>query len=114
MKFNPYSHQTPFPKGFFHSPFKPALLLKHAHLQTLFASVNRRTPPAITRQRKRVSLADGDFIILDYKTPATLATEAPLVLVIHGLSGSSDSHYVIGLQNALAAQGWPSVAMNCR
>ena len=114
MKFSHHSSQTPFPKGFFHSPFKPALLLKHPHLQTLFASVNRRTLPSITRQRKRVSLADGDFIILDYKTPATLATDAPLVLVIHGLSGSSDSHYVIGLQNALAAQGWPSVAMNCR
>ena len=114
MKFSHHSSPPPFPNGFFHSPFKPAPLLKHAHLQTLFASVHRRTLPSITRQRKRVTLPDGDFIILDYKTPAQLATDAPIVLVIHGLSGSSDSHYVIGLQNSLAAKGWPSVAMNCR
>lgn len=114
MKFSPSSAQTPFPLGFYHSPFKAARLLAHPHLQTMFASVHRRTPPAIERQTKRISLADGDFILLDYKTPSSPTKNAPLVLIIHGLSGSTDSHYVIGLQNALAAQNWPSVAMNCR
>ena len=114
MTLHHHSAQVPFPTGFFHSPFKVAPLLKHPHLQTLFASVHRRTPPKIEREQQRLSLPDGDFLILDYKTPNPIAHHAPLVLVIHGLSGSSDSHYVIGLQNALAAQGWPSVAMNCR
>lgn len=114
MNLHHHSAHVPFPKGFFHSPFQAAPLLKHPHLQTLFASVHRRTPPNIEREQQRLNLPDGDFLILDYKTPSPIAHHAPLVLVIHGLSGSSDSHYVIGLQNALAAQGWPSVAMNCR
>jgi predicted alpha/beta-fold hydrolase len=37
-----------------------------------------------------------------------------LVLVLHGLTGSSNSHYVLGLQHALAVQGWASVALNWR
>ena len=103
-----------FQKGFFNSPFRPASFLANPHLQTLFASVHRKTRPQLTRQRQRITLADGDFVLLDAHTPAQVSPNAPLVLVIHGLSGSSDSHYVLGLQKALAKQHWPSVAMNCR
>jgi uncharacterized protein len=38
----------------------------------------------------------------------------PLVLLLHGLTGSSGSHYIVGQQCALAAQGWASVALNWR
>ncbi len=103
-----------FQKGFFNSPFRPASFLANAHLQTLFASVHRKTPPQLKRERLRITLADGDFVLLDAHTPDNVSADAPLTLVIHGLSGSSDSHYVLGLQTALAKQHWPSVAMNCR
>jgi predicted alpha/beta-fold hydrolase len=36
------------------------------------------------------------------------------VLVLHGLTGSSNSPYVAGLQKALASQGWASAALNWR
>jgi uncharacterized protein len=36
------------------------------------------------------------------------------VLVLHGLTGSSASHYIVGQQCALAKQGWASVALNWR
>eukprot|EP01031_Cornospumella_fuschlensis_P005927 gene5927-7369_t len=39
---------------------------------------------------------------------------APLVLVLHGLTGSSSSLYVLGLQQQLATRGWSSVAINWR
>lgn len=107
-------HTQSFPKGFYRSPFRPARFLANAHLQTMFASVHRRQPLAIKRERQRITLPDGDFIVLDWHTPKSVKADSPLVLVIHGLGGSSDSHYVIGLQQALAQQGWPSVAMNCR
>ncbi|PTQ89408.1 hydrolase [Agitococcus lubricus] len=103
-----------FKKGFFVSPFRPASGLANAHLQTLFPSFHRRKPLSLKRERQKIYLADGDFLLLDYHTPKQCEPNAPLVLVIHGLSGSSESHYVLGLQRALAAIGWPSVAMNCR
>ena len=77
-----------FQKGFFNSPFRPASFLANPHLQTLFASVHRKTRPQLTRQRQRITLADGDFVLLDAHTPAQVSPNAPLVLVVHGLSGS--------------------------
>ncbi len=91
--------------------FKPAWWLPGAHLQTLWASF-LRAPMKLARQRERLWLADGDFIDLDWFGPHT--PDAPLVLLLHGLSGSSESHYILGQQQVLAAQGWASVALNWR
>ena len=91
--------------------FKPAWWLPGAHLQTLWASF-LRAPLRLARTRERLWLADGDFIDLAWFGPHT--AEAPLVLLLHGLTGSSDSHYILGQQQALAAQGWASVALNWR
>ncbi|RJG12497.1 hydrolase [Pseudomonas cavernicola] len=91
--------------------FKPAWWLPGAHLQTLWNALCRR-PPVLERQRERLWLADGDFLDLDWHGPHD--AKAPLVLVLHGLTGSSSSLYVLGLQQKLAAQGWASVALNWR
>jgi hypothetical protein len=50
------------------------------------------------RQREELLLPDGDFLDLDWHVPEAWTDAAPIVLVVHGLSGSSDSHYVLGLQ----------------
>lgn len=102
-----------FPTGIFHSPFRPAWWLRNPHLQTLFSNFFRRFPQ-LARERETVALPDGDFLDLDWHLPAGWTPTRPLVLVVHGLSGSSDSHYVLGLQTALAARGWGSAALNCR
>ncbi len=64
-----FKHHHPpqsFPTGFFHSPFRPAKALKNAHLQTLFASVHRRKPLSIKRERETILLSDGDHLFLDF------------------------------------------------
>ena len=91
--------------------FRPAWWLPGPHLQTLFGSLCRK-PAQLQRQRERLWLEDGDFLDLDWHGPH--AANAPLVLVLHGLTGSSSSHYVLGLQQQLAAHGWASVALNWR
>ena len=55
---------------------------------------------------------DGDFVDLDWATPAP--REAPLLLVLHGLEGSSRSHYVVGLARQALARGWRAVTLNFR
>ena len=79
--------------------------------QTLWGPLWRPTTH-IERQRERLWLEDGDFLDLDWHGPHD--AQSPLVLVLHGLTGSSNSPYVAGLQKALAAQGWASAALNWR
>ena len=61
--------------------------------------------------RERVPTPDGDFVDLDWLDgpPA-----APLVLVLHGLEGSTRSHYVMGLLHHVRARGWRGVMLNFR
>lgn len=57
-------------------------------------------------------LADGDFLDLDWYGPA--GGSSAWVILLHGLTGSSSSLYVLGQQQALAACGLRSVAVNWR
>ncbi|MDU9402072.1 hydrolase [Pseudomonas sp. zfem004] len=91
--------------------FRPATGLSNPHLQTLWGPLWRKLPD-LQRNRERLWLADGDFLDLDWHGPHQ--PDAPLVLVLHGLTGSSNSPYVKGLQQALQLRGWASVAINWR
>ncbi|HEY5720058.1 MAG TPA: hydrolase, partial [Gammaproteobacteria bacterium] len=86
--------------------------LRGPHLQTLYAPLLRRVEPP-PRRRERLELADGDFVDLDWAGPAG-DPRTPLVVLLHGLAGSSASPYLAGLQRVLAARGWGSVALNFR
>lgn len=91
--------------------FRPAAGLSNPHLQTLWGPLWRRRA-TLSRRRERLWLEDGDFLDLDWYGPEQ--ADMPLVLLLHGLTGSSDSPYITGLQQALDAQGWASVALNWR
>ncbi len=89
--------------------FKPAWWLKHAHLQTLYPVLLRKTSPPLL-YRERLITPDNDFIDIDYCGTGT----APLVILLHGLTGSSQSGYIKGLQRVLLQQGFRSAALNFR
>lgn len=99
------------PKALNTPVFRPALGLGNPHLQTLWGPLWRKLPTP-SRSRERLWLKDGDFLDLDWYGPHRI--DAPLVLLLHGLTGSSSSPYILGLQQALAEQGWGSVAVNWR
>lgn len=69
----------------------------------------RRVSP-LKRRRETLELPDGDFLDLDFYGPESF----PLVILLHGLAGSSRSSYILGLQKALQKSGLSSVAMNFR
>ena len=91
------------------TPFKPARFIKSRHAQTMWAPLFRRRPK-IERWRERITLSDGDFVDLDWAGP----TRGPIVMIFHGLTGSSESPYAIGLQTALKKQGIRSFVMHFR
>jgi len=78
-------------------------------LQTIYASLFRRAP-RLSLRRERIELRDGDFVDLDW----TPGQRGPVVLVLHGLEGSSDSPYARGMLNVALASGWRGAVMHFR
>jgi predicted alpha/beta-fold hydrolase len=93
------------------SDFRPAWWLPGPHAQTLWGSLARRTTPTRGLQlaRRRIALADGDFIDL-----TVAEVDGPAVLIIHGLEGDLRSHYAAALVARLAAEGFRPLFMHLR
>lgn len=92
------------------SSYRAPWWLPGSHLQTIYGAIAlRRAAPRY--RRARWELPDGDFIDLDHLDgPA----DAPLVVLFHGLEGSSQSHYAAALMHALAGRGWRGVIPHFR
>lgn len=91
--------------------FWPAWWCRNPHGQTLWSRLARYRPP-LTLRRDRLELDDGDFIDLDWVNYSE--NTQPMVLVIHGLEGSSQSPYALGILKAIEQRGWRGVGMNLR
>lgn len=89
--------------------FRPPWWMRSPHVQTLWPALLRRRS-SLVLHRERLELPDGDFLDID----STGQTEAPVVLVLHGLEGSSDSGYARGLLHAAYARGWCAMVMHFR
>jgi predicted alpha/beta-fold hydrolase len=90
------------------SSFRPAWWLPGPHLQTLWPSLSRPRPrPDLTR--RRIELADGDFVDL-----AIGHGNGPRVLVIHGLEGGLESHYAATLVARLEHDGFQPIFLFLR
>jgi len=85
--------------------------LPGGHVQSIYAACIPR--PAQTYRRQRIDTPDGDFIDFDWLEGAGDAS-APLVVLFHGLEGSSDSHYARVLMAEAKARGWFGVVPHFR
>jgi len=89
--------------------FESPWWLPGPHLQTLWQPLVRNHPEIEVR-RERIETKDGDFLDLDWHGES----HRPLVILLHGLTGSTRSPYIVGMQTALGLNGFRSVAMNFR
>ena len=80
--------------------------LPGGNAQTLWAALyaRRHWGPAPTWQRQRWTTPDGDFIDVDTARHAS-APDAPLLVLFHGLEGSSASQYAVAFADFAASQG---------
>ncbi len=92
------------------SDFKPAWWLKNSHLQTLYPPLLRTISSPLNVKRERLDTADHDFIDIDWCGQG----DKPIVILLHGLTGSSQSSYIAGLQHVLLQHGLRSVTLNFR
>ncbi|MCL1142268.1 hydrolase [Shewanella gaetbuli] len=70
--------------------FNPPWWAVNPHIQTILPFIFKVTKPKVFRQRQE--LPDGDFIDLDWL--GNPQNGEPILVIAHGLEGSSESHYV--------------------
>ncbi len=82
---------------------------RSGHVQTIYPSLCRRVTDVAYR-RERLELPDGDFIDIDKSELGY----SQLVVILHGLEGSTDRAYVRGMVRAVNRAHMDAVAMNFR
>lgn len=81
-----------------------------AHFETIYPALCRKVthlPPAV---RERIHLPDRDFLDLDWRWQDA----RKLVIIQHGLEGSSDRPYVLGMAKCFLNSGYDVLAWNFR
>ncbi|ORU91451.1 MAG: hypothetical protein A6F72_02610 [Cycloclasticus sp. symbiont of Poecilosclerida sp. N] len=89
--------------------FVPAKWLSNSHMQTLWPFVFRK-PLVLARRRERFNTPDKDFFDVDWYGKG----QNGVVMLFHGLTGSSSSHYILGLQQVFERRGYTTAALNFR
>ena len=91
--------------------FEPSRWAAGPNAQTVLARVLRsKAGPHF--ERERFDTPDGDFLDVDWGPDP--GPEAPIVLILHGLEGSSRRHYVRNVAGDLIRSGVRPVALNFR
>jgi hypothetical protein len=91
-------------------PYRAPLWLPGGHAQTIYAAL-LAPRPAVRYRRTEWQTPDGDFIDLDWLDGPR---DAPLVVLFHGLEGSSRSHYAASLMHCAHSHGWRGVVPHFR
>jgi uncharacterized protein len=81
----------------------------NGHIETIIPSMFFKVE-GVNYQRERLELSDGDFLDLDWLKHDS----RKLIVLSHGLEGSSDRHYMKRPAKFFSGQGWDILAWNCR
>ncbi len=92
------------------APYHAPAWLPGGDLQTIYTSLFIRVPH-VEYRRERLELPDGDFLDFDWIDGEP---GKPVVVLFHGLEGSSDSFYARDLMHSLKARGWSGVVAHFR
>jgi len=95
-------------------PFEPHVLLRNPHAQTLASALwPRRFPRLPQGVPREFETEPGTRIVGECHWQATPA-ERPTLVLVHGLEGSSQSGYMLGLAERAFLAGWNAVRLNQR
>ena len=89
-------------------------------MQTIWPTVKASLLPtpdvaSICYRRERWQTPDADFIDVDWQDAThQKADSAPMLVLFHGLEGSSRSHYALAFASFAKAQGWAFVVPHFR
>lgn len=81
-----------------------------AHLETIYPALFRKVEGISTPKRQRIQTPDGDFLDLDWWK----SDNKRLLILQHGLEGSSDRSYILGMSKLFQEHGYDVLAWNFR
>jgi predicted alpha/beta-fold hydrolase len=85
-----------------------------ADAQTIVGALFR-AKPRVGLIRQRIDTPDGDFLDLDFlDAQGADALEAPIIVILHGLEGSSQAPYILSLLGEIKRRGGAACAVNLR
>jgi uncharacterized protein len=70
--------------------------------------------PAVSYRREIWNTPDGDVIGVDFAEPEPGSAAAPVLVLFHGLEGSSRSHYALALMREAVQRGWRALVVHFR
>ena len=97
------------------SAFTPAWWLKNRHAQTIYSSLPLSRAPRVRLKSEDLELPDGDVTLVDWMADGPgPESGAPILIVLHGLEGSSESTYARMLLKSAADHGWRAAVLHFR
>ena len=90
-----------------HVTFRCAPWLRNPHAQTVWGKFVRRVPKVAT-VGECLPMGDGDVVDLQH---LEAPPGAPRLLLLHGLEGTVESHYVGGMLTQARERGWGATLM---
>jgi predicted alpha/beta-fold hydrolase len=93
---------------------KSPFWLPGGHTQSVFPALFREVELANRPTRERLETVDGDFLDVDWYINQGDIDQAPLLIISHGLEGSSERNYVKGLIRVMLGEGYNILAWNYR
>ncbi len=97
-------------------PFRERFPWWGGDLQTLASRMRppRRLEGAHRSQRLSIRLGDGDTLQAVLDQPRSVRPGLPLAILIHGLTGSEESSYILSQAHCLLEGGWRVLRLNLR
>ncbi|KPM32953.1 Alpha/beta hydrolase fold protein [Croceitalea dokdonensis DOKDO 023] len=93
------------------SDYQPPFLFRNGHFSTIYSGVFRKIH-GLVQKRERVVLPDGDFLDLDWSESSRPTSK--LVILVHGLEGDAQRHYITGSAKQFNLDGYDACAINLR
>ena len=96
------------------NPIKSPFWLPEGHTQSIYPALFRKVLLTQLPFRERLNTDDGDFLDVDWYVNQGGIDKNPLLIISHGLEGSSDRQYVKGLIHVMQSEGYNILAWNYR
>jgi predicted alpha/beta-fold hydrolase len=91
--------------------YNPPLPFKNGHFATIYSGLVRKVS-GLSPERERITLADGDFLDIDWYYASKKSEK--LIILLHGLEGNAERPYVKGSARQFNMIGFDALIVNFR
>lgn len=93
------------------SRYKAPHLFRNGFVSTVYSGLVRKVK-GVSQERERITLSDGDFLDLDWSY--SIKKTNKLIIVLHGLEGNAQRHYMKGIAKYFNKNEVDAVCVNFR